>query len=338
MMMRQSRIPLLCLYFASSSSSSASAFVPTASASAASRALLPRLSSPAFGRNNALAPRSIDVATKRAMSSPSSSDAKDAAAAGGLSDIGRSNAGGGGKPFKDESESSSWRERIGSSVARSRKVRGGNYVQIATVDPNTGEPRCRTVVFRGFLRGAEKEEDAGDDVNEDGRTVLGGEPTVMKMITDLRSSKVGEASGGTADEATTTTAAMPTNAEMVWWFGKSSEQYRIRGNLKFVGGGTFDDDDDVHLSRARKEQWGNLSDTAREQFYWKEPGVPYVQQATVPPGGRGDDGRVLPPPENFLLMLLYPNRVDYLRLGDNFRQVDELDREGGGWKLERVNP
>ena len=45
-----------------------------------------------------------------------------------------------------------WREKIKVSMARSRKVRGGNFVQIATVDPETLEPRCRTVVFRGFLK------------------------------------------------------------------------------------------------------------------------------------------------------------------------------------------
>ena len=42
-----------------------------------------------------------------------------------------------------------WRERITDSIARSRKIRGGNYVQLATVDANNA-PRCRTVVFRGF--------------------------------------------------------------------------------------------------------------------------------------------------------------------------------------------
>ncbi len=37
----------------------------------------------------------------------------------------------------------SWREKIESSSARSRKVRGGNYVQLATVDHETMEPRSR---------------------------------------------------------------------------------------------------------------------------------------------------------------------------------------------------
>ena len=60
-----------------------------------------------------------------------------------------------------------WRERITDSIARSRKIRGGNYVQLATVDSDT--PRCRTVVFRGFA--------------PDGR---------LKIITDKRSAKVTE--------------------------------------------------------------------------------------------------------------------------------------------------
>ena len=33
-----------------------------------------------------------------------------------------------------------WRDRIEASVAKSRKVRGGNYVQLATVDAANAEP------------------------------------------------------------------------------------------------------------------------------------------------------------------------------------------------------
>eukprot|EP00957_Ditylum_brightwellii_P090721 6909381-Ditylum_brightwellii.AAC.1 len=89
------------------------------------------------------------------------------------------------------------------------------------------------------------------------------------MITDDRSSKVAEVSGRTEQ-----------SAELVWWFSKSSEQYRIRGKIQFVGGaGKFELDGDEFFAQARKQQWGNLSDMAREQFYWKEPGVPYEPQA-----------------------------------------------------------
>lgn len=204
-----------------------------------------------------------------------------------------------------------WRNRIDLSIAKSRKIRGGNYVQIATVDSETKEPRCRTVVFRGF-----------QDMSSSSNIVCNDKPCVMKMITDHRSNKVTEATTGNS------------SCEMVWWFGKSSEQYRIRGELKFVGNGQFELDDE--LASVRKQQWGNLSDMAREQFFWKEPGLAYSGESTVPEGGRDDDGKVLPPPDSFLLMLLFPNRVDYLRLGDNFRQIDQL--KGEEWKTSRVNP
>jgi len=247
------------------------------------------------------------------MSSTSTSNVDDASA--GLADIGNNK--GRDRPAPDDTVIS-WRERINGSIASSRKIRGGNYVQIATVDAETNEPRCRTVVFRGFLP---------PRPNEDGSTAnqRAEESCVMKMITDLRSRKVGEASGH-PDQA----------AELVWWFAKSSEQYRVRGRLQFVGGGSFANDDDEFLARMRKEQWENLSDMAREQFYWKDPGIEYSQQAEVPEGGRGEDGTILPIPDNFLLMLLHPTYVDYLRLTDNFRQVDKFDEDD--WTEKRVNP
>jgi PPOX class probable FMN-dependent enzyme len=204
----------------------------------------------------------------------------------------------------------SWRSRIDTSIAKSRKIRGGNYVQIATVDPSTNEPRCRTVVFRGFQEVSTESVDCDD------------KPCVIKMITDARSNKVAEASNGNSA------------CEMVWWFAKSSEQYRIRGKLVFVGSGQFDLDET--LASVRKQQWGNLSDSAREQFFWKDPGISYSGESTVPKGGRDDDGKVLPPPDSFLLMLLFPTRVDYLRLADNFRQIDEI--RDGSWSFSRVNP
>jgi hypothetical protein len=144
----------------------------------------------------------------------------------------------------------------------------------------------------------------------------------MKMITDVRSNKVAEASNGNSV------------CEMVWWFAKSSEQYRIRGKLMFVGSGQFDLDE--QLASVRKQQWGSLSDPAREQFFWKDPGISYSGESTVPKGGRDEDGKVLPPPDSFLLMLLFPMRVDYLRLADNFRQIDKI--RDGSWTLSRVNP
>jgi len=209
------------------------------------------------------------------------------------------------------------------SIKRSRKVRGGNYVQLATAD-NKGNPACRTVVFRGFL-------DVG--------TAERGTEMAMKMITDARSEKVKHAAHNPA-------------AELVWWFSKSSEQYRVAGKLVFVGNSKSDPaagaltrlpaEVQTRLRNARQQQWANLRDTGREQFYWKQPGVSYSGSPDVPSGGRREeDGKVLPPPDNFLLMLLVPNKVKYLRLTDNFAQesVRVADSSGSiSWINSHVNP
>lgn len=207
---------------------------------------------------------------------------------------------------------SSWKHRIDISIAKSRKIRGSNYVQIATV--SNGDPRCRTVVFRGFQ---ELPPDHPTAVTCDGMSCA------MKMITDNRSNKVSEASENSA-------------VELVWWFPKSSEQYRVRGRLLFVGNGQFELDKDDVLSSARKQQWGNLRDQAREQFFWRDPGAAYEGEPQVPAGGRDEEGKLLPAPDSFLLMFLIPNRVDYLRLTDNYHQIDEVVDDK--WIMKRVNP
>ena len=232
----------------------------------------------------------------------------------GLGDIGKSE-----EQDKDTMEDNkSWRTLIGASSAKTRNIRGSNYVQIATIDPETNEPRCRTVVFRGFLNLPDGHEYARrcDDLS-----------CVMRMITDVRSQKVEQVMKNPSKVA-----------ELLWWFPKTSEQYRINGQLIFVGGGQFEYDGDKALASARKEMWGNLSDFAREQFFTeKVPGEPYGGPWEVPTGGRDDDGKLLPIPDNFLLMLLVPKHCDYLRLGNNmYRQIDRL--VDGEWKAERVNP
>merc|ERR1719326_608968 len=116
------------------------------------------------------------------------SEAPDANA--GLADIGN---GGEESTMRASAELIPWRARLDKTVARVRRERGSNYVQLSTVDP-AGHPRCRTVVMRGWV---------GD---------------AIKMITDARSEKVQHIQHSPS-------------AEMVWWFPKSSEQYRLAGSL-----------------------------------------------------------------------------------------------------------
>ena len=83
----------------------------------------------------------------------------------------------------------SWRSLLEVSIAKSRKIRGSNYVQISTVSKD-GTPRCRTVVFRGFLNDNNLPEDHPMSAKNGGN--FDGKPCVMKMCTDLRSKKVEE--------------------------------------------------------------------------------------------------------------------------------------------------
>ena len=71
-----------------------------------------------------------------------------------------------------------------------------------------------------------------------------------------------------------------------------------------------------------------------------------MEDAAAPSTGRRDaEGKVLEAPESFMLMLLHPTRVHYLRLTDNFAQLDQLispaaadGAAGGEWSAARVNP
>lgn len=215
------------------------------------------------------------------------------------------------------SDPKSWRSLLEVSIAKTRKIRGSNYVQLSTVED--GEPRCRTVVFRGFQKLS-----PGHKLFNDCDSLT----TTMKMCTDLRSRKVSQ------------NQEQPI-AELVWWFPKTNEQYRIRGKLVLVGDVEEGKErEDRELVIARKELWGNLSDPARESFLGSlVPGESYgaEEPAKVPQGGRGEDGKPVAPPKNFLLMLLDPTNVDYLLLGrDQYRQEDK--REEGQWTFDRLNP
>ena len=57
-----------------------------------------------------------------------------------------------------------------------------------------------------------------------------------------------------------------------------------------------------------------------------------------PMGGRDAEGKILDAPETFLLMLLWPKKVKYLRLTDNFAQTDKLSTTSATWNSWRVNP
>jgi hypothetical protein len=221
-----------------------------------------------------------------------------------------------------------WRRLLDVAVAASRAIRGGNYVQLATVAVD-GSPRVRTVVQRGIIALSD-----GD----------GGTRSAFKFVTDLRSQKVEQ-------------IQRDARCEMVWWFPQSSEQFRVTGSLQLVGdafAAPGDADGGAALRAMRAEQWAKLRDASREQFYGAHPGLPLddrsaavgeaglVASTNAAAARAAAGGALPPPPPEFVLMLLVPSAVDYVRLADNSRRIFALDESASGgvaaWIVGDVNP
>jgi len=156
-------------------------------------------------------------------------------------------------------------------------------------------PANRTVVFRGF----EAESDR------------------LKVVVDLRSNKIHQ-------------IAYQPWAEACWYFPLTWEQFRLSCKLILIK-----DDADMSLLQARQATWQKLSDAARLQFAWSDPGKPRADAAAFSP----------PPPDpvaplpNFCLLLLEPVQVDYLRLrGEPQNRWLYCLRDNSKWSVQEINP
>ena len=189
-----------------------------------------------------------------------------------------------------------WRSPLSSAIHRNRSKPHSRYFQLATVT-TAGYPTNRTVVFRGFLE---------DEQNS------------LKIITDLRSAKIEEIKHQSV-------------AEICWYFTKTREQFRINGDLRLVTARETDSE----LQKARKITWHNLSDAARSQFAWADPGQPVADKSAFdvdPP-----DPKV--PLKNFCLLLLIPKKVDSLQLkGDPQQRCIYKLEQDNTWSSQLVNP
>ncbi|NER96707.1 MAG: pyridoxamine 5'-phosphate oxidase [Symploca sp. SIO1B1] len=219
-----------------------------------------------------------------------------------------------------------WRSLLSSALHRNRSEPFSRYFQLATVTPE-GYPSNRTVVFRGFL--------------EDDRSSL-------KIITDIRSTKIQD-------------IERQAIGEICWYFTKTREQFRIQGVLRLVKA----QDEDADLLKARKITWHNLSDAARSQFAWADPGQPATgegkKDAETRRHGDGENGNptqnfvnppaidksafdVEPPDPNlpldtFCLLLLVPQKVDHLQLrGDPQQRCIYQLQTDTAWSSQLVNP
>ncbi|MEQ9368231.1 MAG: pyridoxamine 5'-phosphate oxidase family protein [Coleofasciculus chthonoplastes F3-SA18-01] len=187
-----------------------------------------------------------------------------------------------------------WRVPLSRALHRNRSLPYARYFQLATVYPD-GYPANRTVVFRGFF------------------------DNYLKIITDSRSQKVNQINHNPG-------------AEICWYFPKTREQFRLRGQLILVG----EDYPELTLKKERQITWQGLSDAARVQFAWSNPGEPRVESDPAFSQPPPDPEQPLP---NFCLLLLEPIQVDHLELrGDpqnRSRYTQECDRQ---WIKQAINP
>jgi len=151
-----------------------------------------------------------------------------------------------------------WRGPLARAIHRNRSRPDSRYLQLATIGPE-GYPANRTVVFRGFAEGDRP-----------------------MVVSDTRSAKIGQIQAHGS-------------AEACWYFSKTREQFRIRGDLQTITAAA----QDPILRDMRVQLWQNLSDAARQQFTWPAPGAVRQEQdfPTVPP-----DSQV--PLPHFCLVLL----------------------------------
>ena len=188
----------------------------------------------------------------------------------------------------------SWRSPLARALHRNRSLPNSRYLQLATVRTD-GRPANRTVVFRGFL----------EDTNQ------------LKIVTDARSAKADQIHHCSYGEA-------------CWYFPKTREQFRLSGLLTLIR----DNDSDARMLEIRTRSWQELSDAARTQFTWADPGEI-----------RDENGFNRPTPDpsipvpHFCLLLLNPHQVDHLELRGNpqNRWLYHLDLKTG-WTVQEVNP
>lgn len=136
----------------------------------------------------------------------------------------------------------------------------------------------------------------------------------LQMVTDGRSEKIQQ-------------IQMNPWAEACWYFTVTREQFRLAGQLTLIG--PHNDPGDC-----RQKAWQAMSDKARQQFYWPQPGQNRSNANAFEPTTVSMEH----PTDSFSVLLLTPERVDYLALSGHPHDRHIYERWAGEWKVQAVNP
>ncbi|KMT20272.1 hypothetical protein BVRB_1g002760 [Beta vulgaris subsp. vulgaris] len=123
-------------------------------------------------------------------------------------------------------------------------------------------------------------------------------------------------------------------AEICWYFTDSWEQFRINGRIDVIEGSKSDS---MKLQE-REKTWFASSLKSRLQYLGPDPGIPSITE-DLPKGVSLDPSAG--PVDAFCLLVLDPDKVDYLNLKTNTRIEYRCSRNSNGdkcWTPERINP
>ena len=138
------------------------------------------------------------------------------------------------------------------------------------------------------------------------------------FFTDARAAKVRAVEAETGEVA---------GLELCAWWNATQEQFRLRGPVTLVT------NDSSPWGERRRELWARRGEKSRQSFLDAAPGTP-LEEASKSDKSEKDQEE---PPETFVLMVVKPERVDYLKLGEEQeRRVWRL--EGGVWRGGPVVP
>ncbi|OAE34832.1 hypothetical protein AXG93_2528s2000 [Marchantia polymorpha subsp. ruderalis] len=205
-----------------------------------------------------------------------------------------------------------WRQLLLESIQANKHLKHSEYFQLATVREN-GKPANRTVVFssRCFIKPAQSWRFTFQYFTVTGVPDPNKANVKQFTIEEIKAQAFGE---------------------ICWYFTDTREQFRISGTLDVIG----EADRNAVRLKMRERAWFQSSPNSRLQFVGPSPGFP------CPEGGPNDSTTpqldpAQGPVENFCLVTLEPQEVDYLNLRKNKRYVFQKMGEFS-WTQREVNP